>query len=125
MRFREREQGGFRLDVLSPHGVRSLNLEGDSLQPTADRDNDPLEIVTESGMEVAPAMVWLPPERRTPGKNCLTGLVMGIEGFGGRRAWQVMHPDGMVYFDVDTGILSGFELEYGRTRVSGRLRRMR
>ena len=60
MRFRARPQGGFRLDINSPHGVRSLDVFEDSLLPTADRSNEPLEFVTESGMEVRPATVWLP-----------------------------------------------------------------
>lgn len=125
LRFRKKPQGNFRLDVISPHGARSLDVREDSLVPTADPANDELEVATESGMEVRPRMVWLPLDRRVPGKNCRSGLVMGLENFAGRPAWQVMHPDGFVYFQEETGLLAGFELEYGSTKVEGRLRRVR
>jgi len=125
LRFRERPQGGFRLVINSPHGARTLNLFEDTLLPTADPDNDHLEIATVSGMKVRPEMVWRPPERRRPGKNCRTGVVVGLVSWGGQRVWQVMHPDGVVFFTEETGLLAGLELEHGRTKLTARLRRVR
>lgn len=125
LRFKERPEGGFRLDIMTPHAVRSLNLEAESLEPTADRDNDPLEFPTLTGVEVLPAIVWLHPSRRIAGMNCMAGLVAGMEGFGPWQTWQVAHPDGEFYFEVETGMLAGFEVEVGRTRVTARLRSLR
>lgn len=125
LRFKERPEGGFRLDIMAPHGVRSLNLDADSLEPTADRDNDPLEFPTLTGVEVMPAIVWLAPSRRVPGMNCLTGIVTGMEGYGPWQTWQVAHQDGEFYFEVETGMLAGFEVEVGRTKVKARLRSLR
>lgn len=125
LRFKERPQGGFQLVIDSPHGVRKLNVLEDTLLPTADRDNDPLEIPTKSGMQARPSMLWLPPDRRAPGKTCIAGRVLGVQSFAGMRAWQVGHPDGLVYFDEETGLLRGFELEYGLATVNGRLRSIR
>jgi hypothetical protein len=121
-RFKARPEGGYRLDINTPHGVRLLNLDEESLEPTADRDNDHLEFPTLSGVEVRPAMIWLPYGRRGPTLNCLTGVVMGLTSYGSGMAWEVAHQDGTFYFDEETGMLSGFQIQVGHTKIEARLR---
>ncbi len=122
VRFKARPEGGYRLDIMADHGVRSLNLDEESLEPTADRDNDLLEFPTLSKVQVRPALIWLPYARRGPTLNCLTGVVMGLTRFGNSLAWQVAHQDGHFYFNEQTGLLAGFKVQVGHTKIEARLR---
>ena len=125
MRFREEADGGFHLDIISPHGARSLKLT-DELEPIADPNQDRLEIpIIEKGIHFQPGALWLPYERREAGRNCLAGVVMGIYGYEQWKTWQVMHPDGIVHYEQESGLLVGFEFVIGFTTLKGRLRSLR
>jgi hypothetical protein len=120
IRFRARDDGTFRADIMAPHGVRGLNVN-ERLEPTVERDNAPLEFPTREGRPVEPGLLWLPPDRRVPGMNTLAGLVDGVVGRGRFEVWEVRQETGSVFFDVETGILVGFEVDVGKAKVKARL----
>lgn len=126
LRFTLKDDKTFRLDIMTQQGVNSLDVFASNLDPTADPDNEPLQFpAVEEGVEVTPGLLWLPPSHRQAGMNTVSGQVMGIGGLGQWRVWKVLHAEGEVYYEVETGLLAGFDLLIARTRVTARLRAIR
>lgn len=108
------------LQIASEHGERLVKVDR-RLQPL-----DPIEVIefplALEEDDVTPGALWLPRADREIGRLSLAGLVRRIVRYKSFLAIEVEGvQEGKLYFEVDTGLLVGFEVKVGRLEVVGSL----
>ncbi len=77
-----------------------------------------VEVPFAFGQRFYPGLLWLPSEDRRIGKLCAAGRVERLTPFLDATAWEVTGDDGgRRLYDLDTGLLIGFEVTLGQTET--------
>lgn len=125
VRLIEPREQGWLMRMETGHGAEPVDIEVDrALRPAL--PGEVLEIPTILGEPLDLGLFWLPPDGRGSGRLSLAGRVEGIVPFEQWRAWDVAGDDGSSrFYELDTGLLVGFEVERRGSRVAGVLSAVR
>ena len=113
-----RPGGALEIQVKSEHGERLLKVDRmlRPLDPT-----ETLEFPLTRDQVVAPGTLWIAGGERVVNGMSSAGLVKRVLRYKSFKAVEVDGVDGKLYFELDTGILVGFEKRFGRHEVVGTL----
>ncbi|MBK6690112.1 MAG: hypothetical protein IPG45_36950 [Deltaproteobacteria bacterium] len=109
------------VQVKSERAERTIKLEKDLAPVLGER----LEITLSGGQKIHPERIWLIPEDRQAGKLSGAGMVGPVQGYKEWRVVPVERNDeeetGILYFEMETGLLVGFHFTTADTELLGTL----
>lgn len=115
----KRPAGFLELQVKSEHGERFLRVDS-NLQPSNPIDN--IEFPLALGGDLQPGALWISSSERAVGGMSAAGLVRRVVKYKAFKAVEVEGVEGgLRFFEVDTGLLVGFEVKVGRHEIVGSL----
>ncbi|MEM7677275.1 MAG: hypothetical protein AAF449_14840 [Myxococcota bacterium] len=115
----ERNEGALELQVKAEHGERFI-LVNRQLQPMNPMEN--IEFPLALGGEITPGALWIPSAEREIGGMSEAGLVRRVTKY---KSFKVVAVEGVEggtrFFELETGLLVGFEIKVGRKEIVGSL----
>ena len=115
----KRPAGFLEVEVKAEHGERLIKVDR-QLLPLEPSEN--IEFPLALGGVLEPGALWLPPAERSPGWRSAAGLVRRIVKYKAFKTLEVEGVEGGArYFELDTGLLVGFEVRLRGLEVNGSL----
>ena len=115
----KKPEGILEIQVKSEHGERFLTVDR-NLQPADPIDN--IEFPLALGGVLEPGALWISSSERAVGGMSAAGLVRRVVRYKAFKAVEVEGVEGgLRFFEVDTGLLVGFEVKIGRHEIVGSL----
>ena len=118
----KRPAGFLEIQVQNEHGERLLRVDR-KLRPFDPTDN--IEFPLAMGGVLEPGAVWIPSNEREIGWLSAAGFVRKVVKYNAFKALEVEGAEGGVrYFELETGLLVGFEVQIGNREIVGTLMRL-
>ena len=115
----KRPAGFLELQVKTEHGERLLKVNR-KLMPLDPIDT--VEVPMSNGEVLELGAIWIPSSEREVGWMSAAGLVRRIRKYKVFKALEVEGVEGGVrYFELETGLLVGFDITIGRREIVGSL----